>query len=339
MYNYKQIRLRARSLKKDIMKKDKNLLLVLSVDQLNYLKAKFIDYKHVWDKIKNEIDLENSKFKNQSSNCINLLQSLLLEQKKIIETLRHHQSNIFNNLRGRSIEYNIEDIYLDDVMRVGSNRYVFPKEKSNTLEDKYSYPYSHKSYDKSYRSFAKLEAKNYVEQLIQIQNEIHLKRDEIITLETNCYRKILELSKKRYMSISIIDGEKQKVINLYNLNLINIDSAINLAEKREEKEAKVAAFDNKTRILSSSIKRKLTNQLNIYSKCPYCQNHIDIATAHADHIYPVSKGGLSVTKNMVFVCSSCNLAKGQLTLRTFLKKNEFNEKVTYEILERLSKEF
>lgn len=77
--------------------------------------------------------------------------------------------------------------------------------------------------------------------------------------------------------------------------------------------AKVAAHDGKSRDLTSTVKKSLALQ----RECPYCGGAIG-ANPHADHIYPVAKGGHSVPANMVLVCAACNLRKGTKTLRAFI---------------------
>ena len=41
--------------------------------------------------------------------------------------------------------------------------------------------------------------------------------------------------------------------------------------------------------------------------------------ARLDHIYPVSKGGLSVPSQLGFVCPQCNQKKSDMTLAAFAK--------------------
>ena len=60
-----------------------------------------------------------------------------------------------------------------------------------------------------------------------------------------------------------------------------------------------------------------------FPNCPYCNNHIG-KKPHCDHIHPVSHGGLSTYVNMVYICSSCNMKKYDLTLREFIEQNGFS---------------
>ena len=105
-------------------------------------------------------------------------------------------------------------------------------------------------------------------------------------------------------------------------------------EEENRKKALVAAALEKSRTLASGIKQKLpTNH-----PCPYCGGSLG-SDYHADHIYPVSKGGLSRKENMVNVCSSCNLAKKALTLNVFIKRFELDRDAIESRLLKLGKDF
>jgi len=110
-------------------------------------------------------------------------------------------------------------------------------------------------------------------------------------------------------------------------------------EKQEPVKARAAAYDNKQRQQAKSVRNSLRKQLDELPYCPYCTSPLSLDAAHADHIYPLAKGGLSTKRNMVFICASCNSAKGHLTLRAFLKKTKFDEEMVHENLEQLGKDF
>ena len=110
------------------------------------------------------------------------------------------------------------------------------------------------------------------------------------------------------------------------------------AKKQEQNRAKVAAYENKTREEAARIKRLLNDQFNKSNLCPYCQNEFQIGEVHADHIYPVSKGGLSTKQNMVYVCSKCNSKKSDKTLLSFCKDEGLSFKDICERLEALNKD-
>ncbi len=73
------------------------------------------------------------------------------------------------------------------------------------------------------------------------------------------------------------------------------------------------------------------------NSCPYCGRTPEPTESVADHIYPVSLGGLSTVDNMVWVCASCNKAKGKLTLRRFCVKMGFDHDEVCATLEGLGK--
>lgn len=92
-------------------------------------------------------------------------------------------------------------------------------------------------------------------------------------------------------------------------------------ETRRAKNAKfahhkalAAAYVGLSRAQAEIVKRLLKERQ--YDKCPYCERPLE-DDIHADHIYPVSLGGLSTEQNMVLVCATCNSRKSNKTLREF----------------------
>ncbi len=109
-------------------------------------------------------------------------------------------------------------------------------------------------------------------------------------------------------------------------------------ERKKEKltnlKLKAAQNAKERRIMAAAIKRGV----EITKNCPYCE--VEIAeSGHIDHIYPVSKGGQSVLRNMIFVCSSCNLKKGGLTLNAFIQKYSLDRYAIEKTLDSLGKEY
>jgi 5-methylcytosine-specific restriction endonuclease McrA len=102
--------------------------------------------------------------------------------------------------------------------------------------------------------------------------------------------------------------------------------------------AQAKAYVQETRSLADQIKPQLLSQLDITSDCPYCGDGIG-STPHADHIFPVTLGGLSVPENMVLCCSNCNLRKQDLTLREFIEKFGMERSLIEDRLQRLGKRF
>lgn len=110
-----------------------------------------------------------------------------------------------------------------------------------------------------------------------------------------------------------------------------------ITAKQRTKAAAMAYF-GKTRELADSIKKNLKSQIEDSSRCPYCNGELG-ESPHADHIYPVSLGGLSTIENMVLICASCNLAKSNKTLRQFIFDRKLNRAQVEIRLERLGKQF
>ena len=108
--------------------------------------------------------------------------------------------------------------------------------------------------------------------------------------------------------------------------------------KKKTDRAVVAAFKNKSRDLAGQIKSDLREQMNIDPHCPYCGEDMG-DDPHCDHIYPLSKGGLSTPQNMVYVCSECNLKKTNLTLTQFINRFHVQRLEIESRLEKLGKDY
>lgn len=112
----------------------------------------------------------------------------------------------------------------------------------------------------------------------------------------------------------------------YATRMSQIQSQLLLAEEKKEALerfdakhgkafAKAAAADNQTRSRATSLKRIVKKTKD----CPYCGAELG-ANPHLDHIYPVSKGGLSIVENLVWCCATCNGLKNDKGLMQFLKE-------------------
>ncbi|MBI4464770.1 MAG: DUF3158 family protein [Acidobacteria bacterium] len=117
-----------------------------------------------------------------------------------------------------------------------------------------------------------------------------------------------------------------------------LEEAVTRKRRKEEKlnELRAAAARNvgQSRMVGSSVKRKLKRQ----PWCPYCGEPLGSDT-HVDHIYPISKGGRSVPRNMVYVCITCNRKKKDLTLNSFISQYELNRDEIEARLAELGKEY
>ena len=120
--------------------------------------------------------------------------------------------------------------------------------------------------------------------------------------------------------------------------LEKLDKRIKHLEEKQHKidslKNKAATINQEKRVFAESVKKRIGKNKD----CPYCGSHIS-GIPHADHIYPVSRGGESVVKNMVYVCSSCNLKKGNMTLTMFIKKFSLNREEIELRLDALRKEY
>lgn len=192
-------------------------------------------------------------------------------------------------------------------------------------------------------------------------NLLSKRRHEIKDLQSSSAQKLQPLESQReyepkkearlrhqyqtfVFDISAIDIERVESIIEKKSNKVELESEREQNKRQrvqtnlEQTKAKAAAYENKQRELAKSVRTALQRQLKNNPCCPYCNLELSSKEPHADHIHPVVKGGLSTIGNMVFVCESCNVKKGTLTLRGFLKKMNYVEAEVYERLERMGKD-
>ncbi len=122
---------------------------------------------------------------------------------------------------------------------------------------------------------------------------------------------------------SIVESKKRA----NELEVSKIRNAELKIEKEQQKDAEnkrikalAAAHTGKTRQLATTVKNQLKQQLAVLSGCPYCGGSLG-ESPHADHIYPVAKGGLSTEKNMIYVCQQCNMQKRDKTVLEFVSED------------------
>ncbi len=192
-------------------------------------------------------------------------------------------------------------------------------------------------------------------------NLLSKRRHEIKDLQSSSAQKLQDLESRReyepkkeerlrhqhqtfVFDISAIDIERVESIIERKSNKAELESEREQNERQRVQtnlgrtKAKAAAYENKQRELAKSVRTALQRQLKNNPCCPYCNMELSSGDPHADHIHPVAKGGLSTIGNMAFVCQSCNIRKGTLTLRAFLKKMDYVEAEVYERLERMGKD-
>lgn len=103
-------------------------------------------------------------------------------------------------------------------------------------------------------------------------------------------------------------------------------------EKHELVYAKAAAHDSKARTLAAQVRSKVVlNEI-----CPYCGEDLG-KSPHLDHIYPVSRGGLSTKDNLVFCCQNCNLSKSDKGLLEFISFKNFDTAAVFNRLSKMGK--
>ena len=106
----------------------------------------------------------------------------------------------------------------------------------------------------------------------------------------------------------------------------------NISDTRKIDKARIASHDQKSREISKRISVEKT------PKCPYCGNNLG-RSPHRDHIYPIAKGGMSIERNLVYVCMDCNLKKSDLTLNQFINISGLNRDFIENNLNELGKDF
>jgi len=135
-----------------------------------------------------------------------------------------------------------------------------------------------------------------------------------------------------------IAGEKQRSDTKEKMENKRIDDERKRAQKAERTKALAAAHTGNSRALADSVKRKIKKQLKLIGNCPYCERDIG-ADPEADHIYPVSLGGLSTTENMVYICKPCNSKKGRKTLQEFVILMKYDRDQVEKNLNELGKKY
>lgn len=200
-------------------------------------------------------------------------------------------------------------------------------------------------YSRVEKSFPPLEKKlfdifEWGKQETQRKREIARIRQEIWEKEikdenSSAYKNyIIPLRKQRKLKDELI--KKQGRYNRIQL-ILDAFPEIKKRVKKKEQSAKLAAYGNSSRQKGESIARNIKKNTEFPFRCPYCLSITEKDNCHVDHINPVSNGGLSLLKNMVLVCKSCNLKKKDNSLRIFCKENNLNYLDICERLENLGK--
>ena len=153
--------------------------------------------------------------------------------------------------------------------------------------------------------------------LEQRYEKIYLKYLPIVS-KSKAFKKY-DLNPYYYFGVVTTHKKITKIIRTLEINLPRAEKAFGILQRRKDKQdvkkAQYATSVDESRNLAQRIKRALPSN----HKCPYCDGPLG-ENYHADHIYPVSKGGQSRESNMVNVCETCNLKKKDDTLNTFIIK-------------------
>ena len=157
-------------------------------------------------------------------------------------------------------------------------------------------------YQKRYRSnLYKKSTRSKKPKLLSVPEQIH---QEITAVKSE----LRELRKKTFSAPETVSNKVQ---------------SLNVSKKQEEawiEKNKNLYLKKKARIeeINEELKRK-----NFISRTLFSEE-LNKENVHADYIHPVGKGGLSTKTNMVLVCSTCNLAKRNHTLRSFCSRCGFD---------------
>lgn len=168
-----------------------------------------------------------------------------------------------------------------------------------------------------------------------IENKIKDKL-EIIKETFNSKNSPISIYGMRVFEIDrLIQYEIESKINKYNNSIIVYQNEIELKQNKNQQIENIKGIAARSLNKTRQIANKIKTNMEINNNCPYCEQ--PIVEVHVDHIFPVAKGGLSTTKNMVRVCSKCNIKKKDLTLNQFIKKYNLNRNLIESNLEALNK--
>lgn len=137
------------------------------------------------------------------------------------------------------------------------------------------------------------------------------------------YLKTKEQSKARNTKWKIANAEHYKEYcreysKQYEQTLNGKEKTMNRKLKRRK------YYDSQNPINFKEVKEKFDRLGNRCVVCGSCEN-ITI-----DHIVPLSKGGTNETDNLQPLCKSCNSAKGNKSMKEFMKYRETREKIANE---------
>lgn len=126
-----------------------------------------------------------------------------------------------------------------------------------------------------------------------------------------------------------------------------IEKLSQLEEKKAIKKTEMKTLRNwasrneeEIRSLASRSRKKFDEQVALIGNiCPYCECDLQYEDSHLEHIYPVSRGGLSVDSNLVYICKQCNSSKKAKTLRAFAMDEGYSLDDISMLLDDMGKDF
>lgn len=294
-------------------KKSKNV--IKKLDTLNIKDLKKIMRALVrYNQKKGEFNKENDENNNFNSKISNQYDIKIRDHENISSEAHKSWKKLYNSLSQSKYGF------LEGVLTTSSITY---------LDDKY--PLSCKS---------KIEE---CQRLSNRYNEHSVKMFALIDEKSSKLKSTLYFKyRDPYISIN---GIKMRV-EIERWSIAEVQTEI-YKKEQEEKQAKEevnilkARVTDKVKTIRKQAKKydDIESQIKKFSRCPYCGCTLYKSDSHLDHIYPISKGGLSVESNLVFVCTKCNQSKTNLTLRNFIRKEKLDENLVYERLEILKKDF
>jgi 5-methylcytosine-specific restriction endonuclease McrA len=169
------------------------------------------------------------------------------------------------------------------------------------------------------------------------QSQKHLERNQKTKneLENQVSRLTLELPAARERDAVVHTTAEKEVSTEQAIVKAQSVELARIAAPRKRLQALAATTTRQRRELARRVGQQLRAE---QSTCPYCGRELD-GNAHADHIYPIAKGGLSILANMVLVCADCNAKKSDLTLRVFIQTFGLDRKAVETRLSQLGKDF
>jgi 5-methylcytosine-specific restriction endonuclease McrA len=177
------------------------------------------------------------------------------------------------------------------------------------------------------------DGQNKITELSEIISRVEQQLSPYIKKRSEQADAIRDLDRRSQQAIAEADVLRREVTNKEKAEASAARDA-GRKRKNEAERAAVASAMGKTREHADSVKRSLRKDHD----CPYCGGGLG-DQPHADHVYPVSKGGRSVAVNMVYVCAACNVKKSDMTLAAFIATYRLDRDAIESRLQRLGKEY